>query len=286
MVAVAAPAPSGHTVAERVASNANVGSKRRREYQRGKRHMMNLQSVRRGHNIIDPRARGHQDSDRTGSGGFENQSLPSRERSAIHDVDSPMPDREWSFYFRAGCGAVRGSIGNGSVATPICDGSPASVHAKYAASSVTATCGKPLARSGDVLATTNDGSSSSVGSSRRARTSASPFSFAPTHTTSAPPSGSIATSARPTAPPSSMRTGRENVRPPSADIEASTRALSLPIVNHVAATRSPAAASEGPFTGQPAILQPECDSAYGADQPFASRRTSEMSRISSSVRSR
>src|SRR5512145_3195027 len=84
---------------------------------------------------------------------------------------------------------------------------------------------------------------------------APPSAFPDNQQTSAELSGSVSRSTRPCVSPSSTRIGFPDVAP--ASVENATLTLCLPPapVNHATATFRPAAAIDGPFTGQPLISQ-------------------------------
>src|SRR5688500_19098892 len=99
------------------------------------------------------------------------------------------------------------------------------------------------------------------------------------------PSLVMAADTRPSGMPALNTTGALHVFPASLEWATLTAGLLSAAVNHARATRDPSAASAGPLTGHPPICQPSLI-VTGFDQAPPANRTTEMSRISESDRSR
>ncbi|MCS4088371.1 hypothetical protein GGQ10_003218 [Salinibacter ruber] len=125
----------------------------------------------------------------------------------------------------------------------------------------------------------------SVATARTRRAGASAADV-PSQLTATRPSPSHTTSTRPVGVPFATTIGSPNCRPPSAENATLTRGTPPGAVYHAAATRSPAAASAGPLTGQPSIRHPSSWRTAGSDHDWPSNRTSRMLRTSSADRSR
>ena len=80
--------------------------------------------------------------------------------------------------------------------------------------------------------------------------------------------------------------GALKVAPASVENTTCTRALSFGAANQATTTVSPSAEIAGPFTGQKSIFQPSAWRFFGSVHAPPTRRTTDMSRIPSSVRSR
>src|SRR5829696_7451295 len=102
---------------------------------------------------------------------------------------------------------------------------------------------------------------------------APPSAFPDNQHTSAEPSGSNKTSTRPCVSPSSTWIGAPNVAPASAENATFTCGSPPAPVNHATATLRPAAAIDGPFTGQPLISQLSACTTCGFPQPPLACRT-------------
>ncbi len=85
---------------------------------------------------------------------------------------------------------------------------------------------------------------------------------------------------------SSMVKARVKVAPSSDEKATRTTPLATAPVNHATAVTPSRVSTAGPFTGHAAISQPSSWIVLGAVQPSVVRRTTEMSRTSSSSRSR